>query len=221
MLWVSAFQHVLLWLWSGARLPHMLLQWTYLCSVGSKLQLFALEPPSTDNCVSWAVLSISSSRSFMFCASLSFTICSCCSFSNFLCCVMICCWTAYLFSNLLPGGAGLFRGAETLLSTLWRASWSSTAVGAAWRRVTCHGCVGWSTAATGALFSGIAEALGTKVHDLWWSAYDKNIPIIYGKMPLRSRSTSLRGLHWQQIGCQTPHTFMCSRNPDNQASRAW
>lgn len=74
---------------------------------------------------------------------------------------MICCWTAYLFSNLLPGSAGLFGGAETLPSTLWRASWSSTAVGAAWRRVTCHGCVGWS------LFSDTAEALGTKVHDLW------------------------------------------------------
>lgn len=169
---ISQFKHVLLWIWRAHvwSLGALHCGGTYLCSVGSKLWLFGLEPPSIDNWAGCAVFSIPSSEPFMLCSSLSCAICSCCSFNSFLCCVMICCWTAYLFSNLLPGNAGRFGPVKPLPSTLCRASWSSAAVGAACRRVTCHGCVGWATAPTGVLFWGIAEALGAKVRDLWWSS---------------------------------------------------
>lgn len=132
----------------------------------SELWAFGLEPPNNESSVSCAVFSISSSKRFMLCPSLSHAIWSCCSFNSFLCCVMICCWTACLFSNLLPGSAAILGLVKPPSSTLHRASWSSVAVGAAWRRVTCHGCVGWATVQTGVLFCCTAGALWAGVPDL-------------------------------------------------------
>ena len=119
----------------------------------------------------------------MLCPSLSHAIWSCCSFNSFLCCVMICCWTACLFSNLLPGSAAILGLVKPPSSTLHRASRSSVAVGAAWRRVTCHGCVGWATVQTGVLFCCTAGALWAGVPDLCWSSYrgGTDIKIIYEK----------------------------------------
>lgn len=118
-------------------------QWPYLCSVGLMLWLFGLEPFRTDNWVSCEVFSISSSNPIMLCSSFSLAICSCCSFSSLLCCAMICCWTACLFSNLLPGDAVRLEQ-----SPFCRASWRPAAVGATCLRVTCHGRVGWVTTPT-------------------------------------------------------------------------
>lgn len=151
-----------------------ILQWAYLCSVGSEFWLFGLEPPgfnSCVSCVSCVVFSISSSNAVMLCSSFMCAICSCCSFSSFLCCVMICCWTACLFSNLLPDTVFLFELVKSPPWPLCCASWSSAAVGAAWRRVTCHGWVSWATAPTGVLFWRTAEASGAEVLDPWWSSY--------------------------------------------------
>lgn len=119
----------------------------------------------------------------MLCPSLSSAIWSCCSFNSFLCCVMICCWTACLFSNLLPGNAALIGLAKLPSSTLCRAWRSSAAIGAAWRRVTCHGCVGWATVQTGVLFCCTAEALWAEVPDLCCSSYRgrTDTKIIYEK----------------------------------------
>lgn len=145
--------------------------WAYLCSAASNLWLFGLEPPSIESWVSCAVFSISSSSSFMLCSSFSCAICSCCSFISFLCSAMICCWTACLFSNLLPDDVALFGQVEPTPSPLCRASWTSVAVGAAWCRVTCHGWVGCVTVPTGVLILCAAEVLEAEVPDLWWSSY--------------------------------------------------
>lgn len=145
-------------------------QWAYLCSLGSKFWLFGLEA-ETESWVSGAVFCVSSSKPIMLCSSLSRAICSCCSFSSFLCCVMICCCTACLFSNLLPGDTALFERVKLLLLPRCRASWSSAAVSATCRRLTCHGWVGWATAPTRVLSWYAAEASGAKVPDLWWPSY--------------------------------------------------
>jgi len=128
-------------------------QWAYLGSLGLKLWLCGLVPPGTDSWLSCAGFSISSRKPIAFCFSFSRAICSCWSFSSFLCCTMICCWTVRLVST----------------STLCRASWSSATVGAAWRRVTCHGWNGRDAVLSEVLFWCTAQSPGAKVLNLWRS----------------------------------------------------
>lgn len=144
------------------------MKWTNFCPVVSKLWLFGLESPCADSWVWWIFSSTSSSKPIIFCSCLSCAISSCCFFSRFLCCAMICCWMAYVLSDLTRCDAALL---EPLLLTLRRASWSSGAVGVTWKWVTCRAWMGYFTVATGVLPLGTAEALGVKGPDLWWPSY--------------------------------------------------
>lgn len=150
----------------------------------------------------------------MLCSSLSRAICSCCSFNSFLCCVMTCCWMACLFSNLLPSGAVQVK---PLASPLCRDSWSSAAVGARWRRVTCHGWDGWATVPTGVLFWCTTEASGPEVSDLRWSSYregnstDMKKVLYMKKIKATLRSTkSLTGI--TQIQHRAPFSISVQLN---------
>lgn len=144
------------------------MHWTYLCTLVSILRVFALKPPSIVDWVTFAALSISSVKPLMFCSCFSRVICSCCSFSSFLCCAMICFWAACLFSNLLPGDTNTERvqAPPSSSSSFCHALWSSAAVGAAWRRVTCHGWEGRAAVIIGFFSWGSAEVSGAKVSEL-------------------------------------------------------
>lgn len=145
------------------------MQWTYLCSPVSVLWLFGFRPLSIVDWATCAALSISSFRTLMFCSCFSRAICSCCSFSSSLCCAMIWFWAACLFSNLPPGDAE--RAQPPPSCSLCRALQSWAAVGAACRRVTCHGWAHRATVITGVFSRGSAEASGAGASDLWWSSW--------------------------------------------------